>query len=86
MSADTGGISMMFPSQQQTMAYTLRSADLRLQVTVYPDRPAYVYVTHEGLTEGEVDAALLELATQIPAPCCVVVLPACVAKLKIPHC
>ncbi len=77
---------MMFPSQQQTMEYTLRSADMRIQVMVYPESPAYVDVTQEGLTEGEVDAALGELATQIPAPCCVVVLPAYVAKLKITHC
>lgn len=72
----------MFPSQQQAMAYTLRSADKRIQVTVYPGLPAYVYVTHEGLTEEEIDAALLELAAQIPAPCGTIVLPALVARLE----
>ena len=46
-----------------------------MRVTVYPGSPTYVYVTHDGLTEGDVDAALLELTWHIPAPCCVVVLP-----------
>ena len=40
-----------------------------------PGPPAYVYVTHEGLTEGDIDVALLELTWHIPAPCCVIVLP-----------
>jgi len=74
----------MSSSQQQAMACTLRSTDVRIQVTVYPGRPAYVYATHEGMTEGEIDAALSALTQQIPAPCCVVVLPACVAELKTP--
>ena len=40
-----------------------------------PGPPAYVYVTHEGLAEGDIDAALAELSWHIPAPCCVIVLP-----------
>ena len=55
--------------------YTLSAADGRMQVTVLPGPPAYVYVTHDGLTEGDVDAALMELTWHIPAPCCVIVLP-----------
>jgi hypothetical protein len=56
-------------------SYTLHSPDGRLTVTVYRGRPTYLYVTHDGLTEGEVDAALLALAEQLPAPCWVIVLP-----------
>lgn len=55
--------------------YTLCTADERVTVTVYPGPPAYVYVTHDGVSEGEVDALLLELAWSIPSPCCVVMLP-----------
>ena len=55
--------------------YTLTTKDNRAAVTVYPGPPAYVYVTHDGLTEGEVDAVLLELSWCIPSPCCVVILP-----------
>jgi hypothetical protein len=55
--------------------YTLSTADGRVAVTVHPGPPTYAYVTHDGLTESAVDAALLELAGAIPAPCWVVVLP-----------
>lgn len=55
--------------------YTLTTKDNRAAVTVYPGPPAYVYVTQDGLTEGEVDAILLELSWCIPSPCCVVILP-----------
>ena len=58
-----------------TQPYTLSAADGRMRVTVYPGSPTYVYVTHDGLTEGDIDAALLELTWHIPAPCCVIVLP-----------
>jgi hypothetical protein len=57
------------------LPYTLTTKDERLAVTVYPGPPAYVYVTQDGLTEGEVDAGLLELSWSIPSPCCVVLLP-----------
>ena len=56
--------------------YLLPSPDGRVHVTVYPGRPAYLYVTHDDVSEGEMDAVLLELAAQIPAPCCVVMIPA----------
>jgi hypothetical protein len=56
-------------------SYTLHSPDGRLTVAVYRGRPTYLYVTHDGLTEDEVDAALLALAEYLPAPCCVIVLP-----------
>jgi hypothetical protein len=55
--------------------YTLSAADGRMQVTVFPGPPAYVYVTHDGLTEDDIDVALLELTWSIPTPCCVIVLP-----------
>ena len=42
-------------------------------MTLHSGRPTYVYVTHDGLTEGEVDAALMEMAAQIPSPCLVIV-------------
>ncbi len=54
----------------RTAPYTLYTADGRVTVTVHPGLPAYAYVTHDGLTEGEVDATLLELSWHIPAPCC----------------
>jgi len=56
--------------------YPLSSTDGRVHVTVYPGRPAYLCVTHAEVSEGEFDAILLELAMQIPAPCCVVMVPA----------
>ena len=65
----------MFHDEQQAVNYTLHSGDGRVQVTVHPGCPAYVYVTHDGLTEGEIDAALLGLVAQIPAPCWVITLP-----------
>jgi len=61
--------------------YVLHSSDSRIIVTVYPGCPAYIYVTHDNLTDGEVDAALLAMTEQIPAPCCLVVLPQCAASL-----
>ena len=42
--------------------YLLSSADGRVHVTVYPGRPAYLWVTHAEVSEGEFDAVLLELA------------------------
>ena len=65
----------MSPRRQQARAYALHSSDERVHVTVHVGRPTYVYVTHDGLTEGEVDATLMDMAAQIPAPCCVIVLP-----------
>ena len=56
--------------------YLLSSADGRVHVTVYPGRPAYLCVTHAEVNEGEIDAVLLDLAAQIPEPCCVVMVPA----------
>ena len=61
--------------EQQAMSYTLHSGDGRVHATVHRGSPAYVYIIHDGLTEGEIDAALLELAAQMPAPCWVIVLP-----------
>ena len=58
-----------------TQPYTLSAAHGRVRVTVCPGPPAYVYVTHDGVTEGDIDSALLELTWYIPAPCCVIVLP-----------
>jgi hypothetical protein len=55
--------------------YTLSAADGHMRVTVFPGPPAYIYVTHDGLPEGDIDVALLELAWHIPDPCCVIVLP-----------
>jgi len=60
--------------------YPLSSFDGRVHVTVYPGRPAYLYVTHDGVSEGEIDAVLLDLAAQIPAPSCVVMVPAIMQK------
>jgi len=60
---------------RSTISYNLSTTDGHMRVTVQPGPPAYVYVTHEGLTEGEVDAGLSELSWHIPAPCCVIVLP-----------
>ena len=57
------------------MPYILTAKDERAMVTMYPGLPTYVYVTQNGLTEGEVDAVLLELSWGIPSPCCVVLLP-----------
>lgn len=59
----------------------LCSPDTRIRVTVYPGCPAYIYVTHDNLTEGEVEAALLAMTEQIPAPCCLVILPQDAANL-----
>jgi len=56
-------------------SYTLSAADGRMKVTVLPGPPAYVYVTHDGLTEGDIDVALLDLTWHIPAPCYVIVMP-----------
>jgi hypothetical protein len=61
--------------------YRLCSSDSRVIATVYPGCPAYIYVTHDNLTDGEVDAALLTMTEQIPAPCCLVILPQCAASL-----
>ena len=58
-----------------TQPYTFSAAHGRMKVTVFPGPPAYAYVTHEGLAEGDIDAALAELSWHIPAPCCVIVLP-----------
>jgi hypothetical protein len=54
---------------------TFTTKDHRAVVKVYPGPPAYVYVTHDGLGEGEIDAMLAELAGRIPSPCCIIVLP-----------
>lgn len=61
--------------------YILHSSDSRVIVTVYPGCPASLYVTHDNLTEEEVDAALLVMIDHIPSPCCVFVLPQCAASL-----
>ena len=66
---------MMSPQLQQIKVYTLHSSDERVHVTVYAGCPAYLYVTSDGLTEGEVDAALMDMAAQLPAPCCVIMHP-----------
>ena len=58
-----------------TQPHTFSAADGRMRVTVLPGPPTYVYITHDGLTEGDIDVALLELTWHIPAPCCVIVLP-----------
>ena len=63
----------MSHGKQPGMAYALHSQDGRVHVTLHSGRPTYVYVTHDGLTEGEVDAALMEMAAQIPSPCLVIV-------------
>ena len=59
--------------------YVLSPADDRLTVVVFPGSPTYVYVTHAGVTEEEIDAALLELTWDIPSPCCVIVQPQAVS-------
>ena len=56
--------------------YLLSSPDGRVHVAVYPGHPAYLCVTHCDVSEGEIDAVLLDLAAQIPEPCCVVMAPA----------
>lgn len=63
------------PCARNAPASIFTTQDQRAVVTVYPGPPAYVYVTHDGLTEGEIDAVLLELSWRIPSPCCVIVLP-----------
>lgn len=75
----------MSPQTQQARAYTLHSSDERVHVTVYTGRPAYLYVTSDGLSEGEVDAALMEMARQLPAPCCVVLLPTFILDVDEPR-
>ena len=68
--------SIMLHCENIATPYLLSSADGRVHVTVYPGRPAYLWVTHAEVSEGEFDAVLLELAMQVPAPCCVVMVPA----------
>ena len=46
----------------EAASYTLHSPDSRLTVTVYCGQPAYIYVIHDGLTEGEIDAILIATA------------------------
>lgn len=62
-------------SARNATPYTLTTKDNRAMVTVYPGPPTYVHVAHDGLTEGEIDAVLLEFSWCIPSPCCVVMLP-----------
>jgi hypothetical protein len=56
--------------------YLLPSPDGRVHVAVYPGHPAYLCVTLGDVSEGEIDAVLLDLAAQIPMPCYVVMVPA----------
>jgi hypothetical protein len=70
----------MPPCENSTAPYPLSSFDGRVHVTVYPGPPAYLYVTQDRVSEGEIDAVLLDLAAQIPAPCCVVMVPAILQK------
>ncbi len=65
------------PLEQQWSAasHTLHSVDGRMTVTVYPGCPAYILVMHDGLTEGAVDAALMDMAEHLPAPCYMITLP-----------
>jgi hypothetical protein len=60
---------------QNAPTSTFMTKDHRAVVNVYPGPPAYVYVAHDGLTEGEIDAILLELSERIPSPCCIIALP-----------
>lgn len=63
-------------------SYSLRSLDGRVVATVRPGRPTYVYVTHDNISEGEIDAALMDMAVHIPAPSCVIVVP-CLHELMV---
>ena len=72
----------MSPCENFATPYPLSSFDGRVHITVYPGCPAYLCVTHDEVSEGEIDAVLLALATRIPAPCCVVMNPAILQK----HC
>ena len=65
----------MSPCENFATPYLLSSCDDRVHVAVYPGRPTYLYVTYDEVSEGEIDAVLLDLAAQIPAPCCVVMVP-----------
>lgn len=70
----------MVDGKNSTTPYPLPSSDGRVHVTVYPGRPAYLYVEYDSVDEGEIDAVLLDLAAQIPTPCCVVMVPAIMRK------
>jgi hypothetical protein len=54
---------------------TLYAADRRVSITIHPGLPARVEVMHDGLTEAEVEAMLMETAAEIPTPCVLIVLP-----------
>ena len=54
--------------------------DGRMHGTGYPSRPVYLYVTHDGVNEGEFEAVLLDLAARIPTPSYVVMASAIIQK------
>jgi hypothetical protein len=51
------------------------AAEHRVSVTIHPGLRARVEVVHERLTEGEVEAVLMDLAAEIPSPYILIVLP-----------
>ena len=66
----------MSQCENSTTPYLLPSPDGRVHVAVCSGHPAYLCVTHWDVSEGEIDAVLLDLAAQIPMPCYVVMVPA----------
>lgn len=69
----------MYAETQQEQALclprTLSAADRRVSVTIHPGLPARVEVMHDGLTEAEVEAVLMDMAVEIPSPCVLIILP-----------
>ena len=47
--------SIMLHCENSATPYLLSSADGRVHVTVYPGRPAYLWVTHDEVSEGAID-------------------------------
>ncbi len=61
--------------QGQSASRILYSADRRVSVTIHAGLPAQVDVVHDGLTEAEVEAVLMDMAAEIPSPCMLITLP-----------
>ena len=76
MKPDTQLHSQTAPASQSSQApYTVCSNDGRVTATVYPGRPPYVLVRYQGASEGEVEAALHDLARSLPPLCCIITVP-----------
>jgi hypothetical protein len=47
--------NVMSPYENFATPYPLSSSDGRVHITVYPGCPAYLCVTHDEVSEGEID-------------------------------